>query len=71
MGLLYGRAGRLTALFGDFWPGQTLNLTGAPSSNDQTKAGRTFLSAQHTTAVVLDYCEKATGSFCLLLRAKF
>ena len=22
MGLLYGRTGRLTALFGDFWPGQ-------------------------------------------------
>jgi hypothetical protein len=49
---------------------KTLNFTGAPSSQELTKAGRTFLSAQHTTAVVLDYCEGATGSFCLLLCAK-
>lgn len=27
-----------------------------PSSKDTTVAGRTFLSVQHTTAVVLDWC---------------
>ena len=40
MALLYGRAGRLTALFGGFWPGQIMSYL--PPANltvmDQIKA---------------------------------
>ena len=64
MGLLYGRAGRLTALFGGFWPGQVagrVDISGGVcqyKAQPKLSAGRGLLGAGvQTDAAVPESCK--------------